>query len=93
MQQTMFDDLTLLMPYLADLQAKITRLQNCKRLVNTGEIELIVIIKQEAPKNTYTITQDDVPFNLKMELQCLLNDSIDELQRVYSNLANAVPTK
>lgn len=93
MQQTMFDDLTLLMPYLADLQAKITRLQNYKRLVNTCEIELIVLIKQELPKTNYTLTQEDVPFNLKMELQCLLNDSIDELQRVYSNLANAVPTK
>lgn len=93
MQQTMFDDLTLLLPYLADLQAKITRLQNCKRLVNTGEIELIIFIKQEVPKNTYTITQDDVPFNLKMEVQCLLNDSIDELQRVYQNLSNALDNK
>lgn len=93
MQQTMFDDLTLLLPYLADLQAKIQRLQNLKRLVNSCEIDLIVMIKQEQPKANYTITQEDVPFNLKMEIQCLLNDSIDELQRVYENLSNAVNNK
>jgi hypothetical protein len=93
MQQEFFDDLTIALPYLNDLQKKLTRLQNCKRLINTGEIDLIIFIKQPDSTRNVTLDQTDLPFNLKMELQCLLNDSIDELQRVYDNISTSLHKK
>ena len=93
MQQQIFDDLTKTLPYLNDLQAKITKLQNSKRLLSTGDVSFIIVIKQPDNSKTFSLDQNDLPFNLKMEFQCLLNDSIDELQRVYDNISNALQGK
>lgn len=93
MQQQIFDDLTKTLPYLNDLQSKINKLQNSKRLLNTGEVDFIIVIKQPNNTRTFTLDQMDLPFNLKMEVQCLLNDSIDELQRIYDNISNALQGK
>lgn len=92
MQQQIFDDLTLLLPHLANLQQNIATLQELKRIVNKSETEIEILIHEnKAHGLTYTLDQDSIPFTLKMEVQVLLNDSIDDLQRVYSNLASNLP--
>lgn len=92
MQQQIFDDLTLLLPHLANLQQNIATLQELKRIVNKNETEIEILIHEnKAHGLTYTLDQDSIPFTLKMEVQVLLNDSIDDLQRVYSNLASNLP--
>ena len=92
MQQQIFDDLTLLLPHLANLQQQITTLQELKRIITKEDTEIEILVHQNKGNGiTYTIDQTIVPFTLKMEVQVLLNDSIDELQRVYMNLALNMP--
>jgi len=92
MQQQIFDDLTLLLPHLADLKQKIETLQELKRIVDNSDTEIEILIHEnKAHGLTYTLDQHSIPFTLKMEVQVLLNDSIDDLQRVYMNLALNLP--
>jgi hypothetical protein len=92
MQQQIFDDLCKLLPELAELQAKITYLIDLKKKLQDQNHKVSIYISLDYPVEnpmlciTENITQDFIPFNLRMELQQLLNDSIDEYQRVYLNL-------
>lgn len=88
MQQDIWADLTKVMPYLADLQAKIDTLQELKRIVN-GDTDIEILIHHNTPNgvHTYNVSQEFVPFNIRMEVQILLNDAIDHLQQTHLNLA------
>ena len=88
MQQEIFDDLTQLLPYLADLNKKIETLQELKRIVyGDTAIEILIHHNTGTGINTYNLTEDFIPFNLKMEVQILLNDAIDHLQSTHLNLS------
>lgn len=84
MQQDIWADLTTTLPYLADLQAKIETLQTLKRIVN-GDTDIEILIHHNTPNgvHTYNVSQEFVPFNIKMEVQILLNDAIDHLQQTH----------
>lgn len=88
MQQEIFDDLRQLLPYLADLNKKIETLQELKRIVyGDTAIEILIHHNTDNGINTYNLTEEFIPFNLKMEVQILLNDAIDHLQSTHLNLS------
>ena len=91
MQQEIWDDLTQLMPYLADIQSKVDTLIELKRITN-GDTSIEILIHHNTGNgiNTYNISQEFLPFNMRMEVQILLNDAIDHLQKHYLNLAYAL---
>ena len=91
MQQELWDDLTLLMPYLADIQKKVDTLVELKRITN-GDTSIEILIHHNTGNgiNTYNLSQEFIPFNMRLEVQILLNDAIDHLQKHYLNLAFAL---
>ena len=88
MQQEIWEDLTLLMPYLADIKSKVDTLVELKRITNGDtSIEILIHHNTGTGVHTYNISQEFIPFNMRLEVQILLNDAIDHLQKHYLNLA------
>lgn len=85
MHHNLFSDLTLVLPYLADLDNRVTRCRELiKRLDNARAIEVHVVY--ECDEDTVIIGQGDTPFNLSQEVKLLLEDTIDEYQRAIVHL-------
>jgi hypothetical protein len=85
MQENLFSDLSLVLPYLADLDFKVKRCRELiKRLDNARAIEVHVIY--ETQEDSVIIGQGDTPFNLAQEVKIILEDSIDEYQKAIVHL-------
>lgn len=83
MQDSLFSDLSQILPHLANLDSRI---QNLRFLARSVEGSTISITLNTQAGLSYVITQDEIPFNLSQEIHKLLEDSIDELQRQHDHL-------
>lgn len=85
MENNLFSDLSLLLPYLADLDWKVER---CRRFIkaidNARAIEVHIVY--ESDQDTMIIGKGDTPFNLADEVRKILEDSIDEYQALILRL-------
>jgi hypothetical protein len=70
-------------PYLAELNGKINTLQFLGKNLNSTQVELIITFSDG---DKVIIDQKLIPFNLQMELRTLIDDSIDEYQRIAKHL-------
>ncbi len=83
MQESIFSDLTQILPHLAMLDRKIINLRWIAKQIEGCKVETFVTL----PDGTVLpIDQDIVPFKLDMELKTLIEDSIDEYQRQHDHL-------
>lgn len=83
MQQSIFEDLTQILPYLANLDQKIANLQLLGKWISDSKVE---IFATKHDGTVHTITQEIIPFKLEIEMKTLVDDSIDELQRQRDHL-------
>ena len=83
MQESLFSDLTQILPHLAMLERKIANLRWIARQVQSCKVETFVTLTDGT---VFPIDQDLVPFKLDMELKTLIEDSIDEYQRQHDHL-------
>ena len=83
MQESLFSDLSQILPYLAKLDAQIDVLRRISRNLDDSTIELVIYFKD---KTTVYLDNSIVPFNLTMETKSIVEDSIDELQRQHDHL-------
>ena len=72
--------------YVNDLQRKITTLQFIGKNLDGCHVDIIVTLKCGSK---VLLQQHFIPFNLAMEVRSLVDDSIDELQRMAVNIQNA----
>lgn len=70
-------------PYLAVLHGKINTLQFLGRNLSDTSVELLVTFPDG---DKVILDQVLIPFNLTMELKTLIDDSIDEYQRIIKHL-------
>ena len=85
MQNDLFSDLSLLLPYLADLDFKVNRCRDLiKRLDNAYDVQVHIVY--ECDIDTVIIGKGDTPFNLANEVKLILEDSIDEYQKAIQHL-------
>jgi hypothetical protein len=85
MQNDLFSDLSLLLPYLADLDFKVNRCRDLiKRLDNAYDVQVHIVY--ECDIDTVIIGKGDTPFNLAQEVKLILEDSIDEYQKAIQHL-------
>lgn len=70
-------------PYLATLQGKINTLQFIGRNLSDTDVEFMVTFPDG---DRLIVNQVLIPFNLQMELRTLIDDSIDEYQRIIKHL-------
>lgn len=70
-------------PYLAELNGKISTLQFLGKHLTGTQVELLVTFPDG---DKVIIDQRLIPFNLQMELRTLIDDSIDEYQRIAKHL-------
>lgn len=87
MQTNIFDDLSLLLPYLADLEIKIQTLQKIRKIATLDTTEIIIDINNDDDIEWHTLTQKNTSLVIKDIILKLIDDSIDEYQRIYSNLS------
>lgn len=80
MQKDLFNQVG---PYLAELNGKINTLQFLGKNLNSTQVELIITFSDG---DKVIIDQKLIPFNLQMELRTLIDDSIDEYQRIAKHL-------
>jgi hypothetical protein len=85
MQNDLFSDLSLLLPYLADLDFKVQRCRDLiKHLDNAYDVQVHIVY--ECDIDTVIIGKGDTPFNLAKEVKLILEDSIDEYQKAIQHL-------
>ena len=70
-------------PYLVVLHGKINTLQFLGRNLSITSVELLVTFPDG---DKVILDQVLIPFNLTMELKTLIDDSIDEYQRIIKHL-------
>ena len=70
-------------PYLSVLHGKINTLQFLGRNLSDTSVELLVTFPDG---DKVILDQVLIPFNLTMELKTLIDDSIDEYQRIIKHL-------
>ena len=70
--------------YLADLQAKVLILQQYHDALSKFDHTIEIFASQG--ENVIMINQQCVPFNLLMEIKCLLGDSISVYQETIERL-------
>lgn len=88
MQANIFEDLTILLPYLSDLEEKINNLQQIRKTLTEQKFNTYIqVCYSDLNLPVRTINQDQLPFNLNQELLILIDDAIDEMQKQYSNLS------
>jgi zona occludens toxin (predicted ATPase) len=87
MQTNIFDDLSLLLPYLADLEIKIQTLQKIRKVAAMDTADITINIDDEKELEYYTFTQKNTSLILRDILLKIIDDSIDEYQRIYSNIS------
>jgi hypothetical protein len=87
MQTNIFDDLSLLLPYLSDLEEKINNLQKIRKTLTEQKFETEICLCLTEFHKYLQITQKHLPFNLNQEMLIIIDDSIDEMQKQYSNLS------
>lgn len=83
MQDSLFSDLSQILPYLAHLEKKINNLRWLAKNVDDSQVEMFITFRNG---NTFTMNHEIIPFNLQMEAKTLIEDSIDEYQRQHDNL-------
>jgi len=83
MQDSLFSDLSQVLPHLARLQEKIQTLRWLSKHIEESEVEMFVSFKDGT---TFPLDFEIIPFNLQMEAKTLIEDSIDEYQRQHDNL-------
>ena len=84
MANDLFSDLSQVLPHLAGIEAKIRTLQSISKHLEESQIEILVVLPDG--DTSIVINQDIVPFNMRMEVRTLIDDSIDEFQRQLVNL-------
>ncbi len=72
--------------YVNDLQGKISTLQFIGKNLAGCKVDIIVTLECGSK---VLLQQHLIPFNLAMEVRILVDDSIDELQRMAVNIQNA----
>lgn len=70
-------------PYLAELNGKIHTLQFLGKNLSDTQVHFEVTFPDG---DRVIIDQRLIPYNLKMELRTLIDDSIDEYQRIIKHL-------
>ena len=86
MQHNLFEDLSLLAPYLSELQEKIENLQKIKKLIISNDLEVSITLDFVLlPK--IELLQKEFPFDLLTELNIIIDDSIDMYQKNYATLS------
>lgn len=83
MQESLFSDLSQILPHLARLEQKIATLRWLAKNVDDSKIEIFATFRDNT---TYPIDQELIPFKLEMEAKTLIEDSIDEYQRQHDHL-------
>lgn len=73
-------------PYLNELSGKINTLQFIAKNLQDVSITIEVTFSDG---DKLLLDQKLFPFNLGMELRCLIDDSIDDYQRRLKNLSHA----
>lgn len=72
--------------YVNDLQGKITTLQFIGKNLSGCQVDITITLECGSK---VLLQQELIPFNLAMEIRSLVDDSIDELQRMAVNINNA----
>ena len=72
--------------YVNDLQGKISTLQFIGKNLAGCQVDIVVTLECGSK---VLLQQHLIPFNLAMEVRSLVDDSIDELQRMAVNIQNA----
>jgi hypothetical protein len=83
MQESIFSDLTQILPHLAMLDRKIIKLRWIAKTLEGCKVETFATLSDNS---VLLIDQNLIPFKLDMELKKLLEDSIDEYQRQHDHL-------
>lgn len=83
MQDSLFSDLSQILPYLAHLEKKINNLRWLAKNVEDSEVEMFITFRDGT---TFPMDHEIIPFNLQQEAKTLIEDSIDEYQRQHDNL-------
>lgn len=87
MQTNIFDDLSLLLPYLADLEIKIQTLQKFRKAALLESSDITINIDDEQEIDYYILSQKNTSLILRDIILKLIDDSIDEYQRIYANIS------
>lgn len=84
MQENLFSDLSQLLPYLAELDRKITFLKKLhSQLKELPDVESITL---QGDGICICIDQSCIPFNLDQEMTILIKDAIDHWESHSKNL-------
>jgi len=87
MQTNIFDDLSLLLPYLSDLEIKIQTLQTIRKAALLDSSDITINIEDEQEIDYHILSQKNTSLLLRDIVLKIIDDSIDEYQRIYSNIS------
>jgi hypothetical protein len=81
--ENLFSDLSQILPYIAAIQQKIEYLKKVRQCLDDSDIFIWIC----SDENCYYLKDgSETPFNMKMEIRNLIEDSIDEYQRQIVSL-------